>query len=77
MVHAGAPMSWRSATGMRHDSTTKSELEAASDATTRMPLMKGTLQDFGHVQGRTDVMVDDSAVVFMCHKEFSSKRCQL
>jgi hypothetical protein len=76
MVYAGAPISWRSATGMRHDSTTKSELEAATDATTRIPLIKGILQDFGHVQGRTDVMVDNSAVVFICHKEFSSKRCQ-
>ena len=41
-----------------------------------MPLTKGMLQDFGHVQGRLDVMVDDSAVAFTCHKEFSSKRCQ-
>ena len=61
---------------MRHDSTTKSESEAATDTTPRMPLTKGMLQDFGHVQGRLDVMVDDSAVAFTCHKEFSSKRCQ-
>ena len=38
MMYAGAPISWGSRTGGRHDSTTRSELEAACEGTTRVPV---------------------------------------
>ena len=76
MMYAGAPISWGSRTGGRHDSTTRSELEAACEGTTRVPVVKGILGDFGHVQGRTKTFIDNAAVVFVCHKRFSAKRCQ-
>ena len=79
MTCAGAPVSWRSATGGRNDSTTRSELEAATEAATeaarRIPTMKGVLNDMGRKQGRTKLFVDNAAVAFMCQKKFSTKKC--
>ena len=76
MTYAGAPVSWRSATGGRNDSTTRSELEAATEAARRIPTIKGVLNDMGRKQGRTKLFVDNAAVVFICQKKFSTKKCQ-